>query len=110
MYQEFFWLQLATAQTDDDTVDALLDDDDENFLFASLSSQSEEELAALAAVGATARASAAEGVFNPFDDWQMDVETNLDDILNGVTSSEPVLPAPSAHVIKVGNLSLLTNF
>ena len=27
--------------------------------------------------------------FNPFDDWQMDVETNLDDIIGVVATSQP---------------------
>jgi hypothetical protein len=77
----------------------LLDDEDESFLFASLASESEDEMAL--AVGAVAMADTS---FNPFDDWQMDVETNLDDILNGVTSA-PVAVAAAASLdvlIKVG--------
>ena len=27
--------------------------------------------------------------FNPFDDWQMDVETNLDDIIGVVATTQP---------------------
>lgn len=53
------------------------------------------------AVGAVAMADTS---FNPFDDWQMDVETNLDDILNSVTSA-PVAAATAASLdvlIKVG--------
>ena len=93
-----FVFQLATAQTDE-TVDALLDDEDESFLFASLASESEDEMAL--SVGAVAMADTS---FNPFDDWQMDVETNLDDILNGVTCA-PVAVATAASLdvlIKVG--------
>jgi hypothetical protein len=60
-------------------VEALLDDDDESFLFASLADNDHE-----AGLGLRSDPS-----YNLFDDWRMDVEPNLDDILNEITD-EPV--------------------
>jgi hypothetical protein len=79
---------LATAQTDDVTVEALLGDDDESFLFTSLTEDPENEID----LGIRT-----ESGYNPFDDWQMDVDTQLDDILSGIA----VVPTPEELRIKV---------
>ena len=79
---------LATAQTDDVTVEALLGDDDESFLFGSLSEDPENNLD----LGIRSEAG-----FNPFDDWQMDVDTQLDDILEGIN----VVPTPEELLVGI---------
>lgn len=82
---------LATAQTDE-TVEALLedidDDDVERFLFDD------------AAVDLSIGAIRSDPGFNLFDDWRMDVEPDLDEILAGIPEPEAPL-AISSETIKV---------
>lgn len=86
---------LATAQTDD-TVEALLediDDDVERFLF-----DDQAEDLSMAAIRS-------DPGFNLFDDWRMDVEPDLEEILAGIPESSAPLVHPT-ETIKVRTLVL----
>lgn len=80
--------QLATAQTDE-SVEALLD---ESFLLATLSDEDPENDLVLGAVGIT------DVSLNLFDDWPMDVDAALEDIL-GEVAAEP-LPITTSLIEK----------
>ena len=75
---------LATAQNDG-TVGALLDDIDddvERFLFDDdVDVESGLDMAGIRS----------DPGFNLFDNWRMDVEPDLDEILSGIASSEPLV-------------------